>query len=78
MKEVYFYTRAQCSLCEEAKRTLELVQEEVAFHIHEINIDESDELTEKYGLMIPVVEMDEEIIQFGHVDYPTIKMKLDS
>ncbi|HEY9577428.1 MAG TPA: glutaredoxin family protein [Pseudobacillus sp.] len=78
MKEVYFYTRAQCSLCEEAKRTLELVQEETPFHIYEINIDESDELTEKYGLMIPVVEMNGDIIQFGHVDYPTIKMKLDS
>ncbi|MEK4028063.1 MULTISPECIES: glutaredoxin family protein [Bacillaceae] len=78
MKEVCFYTRPQCRLCEEAKRTLELVREETPFHVREINIDESDELTEKYGLMIPVIELDGEIVQFGDVDYPTIRLKLDS
>lgn len=77
MKEVYFYTRPQCSLCEEAKLVLELVQEEMPFLIHEVNIDENDELTEKYGLMIPVIELDGEIVQFGCVDYPTVKLKLD-
>ncbi|KAB7704187.1 glutaredoxin family protein [Bacillus aerolatus] len=78
MKEVYFYTRAQCPLCVEAKTVLGLVQEDVPFQLHEINIDESDELTEKYGLMIPVIECNGEVIQFGNVDYPTVKLKLES
>lgn len=77
MKEVYFYTRPQCPLCEEAKRTLELVREEIAFRMYEMNINESDELTEKYGLMIPVIEVDGEIVQYGEVDYPTIRLRLD-
>ncbi|MFK2825443.1 glutaredoxin family protein [Bacillus sp. B190/17] len=78
MKNVYFYTRAQCSLCIEAKAVLELVQEDTPFCLHERNIDESDEWTEKYALMIPVIEVDGEIIQFGIVDYPTVKSKLEA
>ena len=42
-----------------------------------MNINESDELTEKYGLMIPVIEVDGEIVQYGEVDYPTIRLRLD-
>ena len=42
------------------------------FHLEEIDIEESDELTEKYGLMIPVVEIDGEEVQFGQIDKYTI------
>ncbi|HZG70249.1 MAG TPA: glutaredoxin family protein [Chondromyces sp.] len=78
MKEIYFYTRPQCPLCREAQLTLEMVREEIPFIVHEKNINESDELTEKYGLMIPVIEYNGEIIQYGQVDYATIKLKLQT
>lgn len=69
---VHFYTRPGCHLCEEARIVLKLVQEDVPFEIKEYNIEEDDALHEKYMLMIPVVEFENEIIQYGQVDYPTI------
>ncbi|MFF2755326.1 glutaredoxin family protein [Psychrobacillus sp. NPDC058041] len=69
---VQFYTRPGCHLCEEARLMLKLVQEDIAFEINEVNIEEDEELHEKYMLMIPVVEFEGEIIQYGQVDYATI------
>jgi glutaredoxin len=69
---VQFYTRPGCHLCEEARLMLKLVQEDIAFEIHEVNIEEDEELHEKYMLMIPVVEFEGEIIQYGQVDYATL------
>ncbi|TQR06759.1 glutaredoxin family protein [Psychrobacillus soli] len=69
---VHFYTRPGCHLCEEARLMLKLVQEDVSFEINEVNIEEDDALHEKYMLMIPVVEFENEIIQYGQIDYVTI------
>lgn len=67
-----FYTRPGCHLCEEARLMLKLVQEDVSFEIKEINIEQNDKLHEKYMLMIPVVELEGNVIQYGQVDYATI------
>ncbi|WP_203364547.1 glutaredoxin family protein [Bacillus sp. REN10] len=76
MKEVIFYTRPQCPLCVEAQLILQLVQEEIPLVVEERNINDQEEWTEKYGLMIPVIEHNGEIIQYGTVDYPTLIGKL--
>ncbi|MHA7137991.1 glutaredoxin family protein [Rossellomorea arthrocnemi] len=76
MKQVLFYTRTQCGLCEDAKITLKLLQDELGFEIIEIDIEETDELTERFGLMIPVVELDGEILQYGQIDYFTLSKRL--
>ena len=73
MDQVIFYTRNKCQLCKEAMQLLTILQSEFSFEIIEKNIDESDELTEKYGLMIPVIEMNNEIIQYGQIDYFTLQ-----
>lgn len=78
MKEIYFYTRPKCSLCEEAKLNLQLVGEDIPLTIHEINIDDSDELTEEYGLMIPVITHNNDVIQYGQCDYATIRTYLEN
>ncbi|MGE8206595.1 glutaredoxin family protein [Heyndrickxia sp. NPDC080065] len=70
--QVVFYTRNQCHLCKEAKELLTILKNEYSFELIEKNIDESDELTEKYGLMIPVIEINQEIVQYGQIDYFTI------
>ncbi|MFJ7971755.1 glutaredoxin family protein [Psychrobacillus sp. NPDC096389] len=70
--EVYFYTRPGCHLCDDARLMLKLVQEDVSFEIKEVNIEEDEVLHEKYMLMIPVIELEGKIIQFGQIDYPTI------
>ncbi|WP_431027847.1 glutaredoxin family protein [Lysinibacillus sp. LZ02] len=72
MKKVIFYSRPHCSLCEEGILTLKLVQEEIRFKIEVLNIEEDDALHEKYMLMIPVVEKDGMMIQYGQLDYVTL------
>lgn len=72
MKTVYYYSRPNCALCEEGLLTLRLVQEDLAFDLQILNIEEDDALHEKYMLMIPVVVCDGEVIQYGNLDYPTV------
>lgn len=69
---VKFYSRPNCELCVEGLQTLKIVQEDVAFTIEQYNIEESDMLHEKYMLMIPVVEKDGKVIQYGRLDYVTL------
>lgn len=67
-KIVKLYSRPRCHLCETAREILEDLQQQWNFSIEEINIDLDDRLVERYGIMIPVVELDGEEIQFGIVD----------
>ncbi|KIL49997.1 glutaredoxin [Jeotgalibacillus soli] len=55
---------------------LKLVQEDIAFNFIELNIEDRDEWTEEYGLMIPVVMVEGEMIQYGQVDYFTLSKRL--
>lgn len=73
---VKYYSRANCGLCIEGLRTLKLVQEELAFDIEMIDIEENEAIHEKYMLMIPVVEKEGRIIQYGQLDYVTLVEKL--
>lgn len=65
-------------MCDDARMMLKLVQEDVPFQIEERNIEEDDQLHEKYMLMIPVVEYQGEIIQYGNVDYVTLMEALEN
>lgn len=69
---VKYYSRANCELCVEGLRTLKLVQEDIAFEIEIIDIEEDDAIHEKYMLMIPVVEKESRILQYGKLDYATL------
>ena len=73
---VRYYSRANCGLCIEGLRTLKLVQEDVGFEIDIIDIEEDDAIHEKYMLMIPVVEKEGRIIQYGQLDYATLVEEL--
>ena len=72
VQKVIFYSRPGCSLCEEGFLTLTLVQEDIPFKIEILNIEDDDVLHEKYMLMIPVVEKDGNVIQYGQLDYVTL------
>ena len=70
--EVKFYSKPNCELCTEGLTLLNIVLEDVPFSINMINIEEDDEAHERYMLMIPVVEVNGEIIQYGRLDYVTL------
>ncbi|MBS4219417.1 glutaredoxin family protein [Bacillus sp. FJAT-49711] len=75
--KIIFYTRNRCPLCTDAKLILQQLQKVHQFQIIERDIETNDEWTEKYGLMIPVVEINEEIVQYGMIDPITIEEKID-
>jgi glutaredoxin len=75
-KKITFYTRKNCSLCEKAKVSILELKEDFDLTLEEIDINESDELTEKYGIMIPVVVIDGEEVAFGIINKIDIRNRL--
>ncbi|MEH7252743.1 glutaredoxin family protein [Neobacillus niacini] len=73
---VTLFTRQRCSLCEKAKKAILEVKQDWDFTLEEIDIDESDELTELYGIMIPVVHFNGEEVAFGIIDKNDIRNRL--
>ncbi|MCP1160410.1 glutaredoxin family protein [Bacillus infantis] len=71
-RQMRFYTREGCHLCDNAKKLILDLQAEHEFELEEVDISASDDLTERYGLMIPVVELDGEEVQFGRIDQFTL------
>ncbi|MDV6378426.1 glutaredoxin family protein [Sporosarcina sp. GW1-11] len=64
-----FYTRPDCPLCVEAEQMLRLVAEDYAVEWETFNIEEDDEIHEKYMLMIPVLERNGEVVLYGKIGY---------
>lgn len=69
---VIFYSRPNCQLCNDGMELLKIIQLEKTFTIEVINIEEDDDLHEKYMMHIPVVEQNGKIIQSGLLDYVTL------
>lgn len=69
---IRFYSRKNCTLCEEGLETVRIVQEDVPFQLEVVDIESDEQLHERFMLMIPVVEMNGEIVQYGQIDYPTL------
>ncbi|MDX1964191.1 MAG: glutaredoxin family protein [Pirellulales bacterium] len=61
--QVALYTRRGCHLCDQA---LDLLQRR-GLTVQLIDISQSEELTNQYGLQIPVVEIDGRVRFRGHV-----------
>ncbi|MGN8645363.1 glutaredoxin family protein [Gracilibacillus sp. HCP3S3_G5_1] len=76
------YGKENCSLCDEAKTILEMLQQDYLFEFEEINIYNDDVLLEAYHLLIPVIKhediiVDAEIIDMERVE-SYLKMKINS
>ncbi|CAG9612426.1 hypothetical protein BACCIP111899_01602 [Bacillus rhizoplanae] len=63
--EVILYTKEECGLCQKAKQLLQELKTEYVFDLKEINIYEDEQLLEKYHLMIPIVEIEGEEVEYG-------------
>lgn len=73
MPVIKLYTRKVCPLCVQAKEILLELKKDYDFQLVEMDISYSDRLTEMYGLMIPVVEIDGVEVQYGKVNKNVIK-----
>jgi thiol-disulfide isomerase/thioredoxin len=73
---ITLYTRKGCHLCDDAKQSILELKKNWNFIFEEMDIDQSDELTEQYGLLIPVVMVDGEEASSGIFDYLEIRERL--
>ena len=53
------YSRRTCGLCDKARAVILTERERVPFRFEEINIDGDDELERRYGVRVPVVEVND-------------------
>lgn len=72
------YTRSNCPLCDEAKLMIQLVNEEIPLLYTEIDIESDDTLNEKYMLMIPVLEKDNNLLLYGNIGYVDLVEALET
>lgn len=56
--EIVVYSRQGCGCCERALSALESFRDRYAFRVDVIDVDNSLELKELYGLEVPVVAVD--------------------
>lgn len=64
---ITLYSRSGCHLCEKAKKILLELKRDYSFTLEEVDIEKSEELTELYGLSIPVVLVNGQEAAFGKV-----------
>ena len=70
------YSKENCSLCEKAKKILEEISAEIPLKINEVDIYQDDILLEKYQIMIPVVEINGEEVEYGIIHKDVIRKRL--
>lgn len=75
-KKVIFYTKIHCPLCDKAHKLLQDLQYEIPFTIETVDIYQDDVLLEKYGMMIPVIEVEGEEIDYGIISMEKVKKAL--
>ncbi len=52
------YGRADCCLCDDAKREIEAARAQARFTLRVVDVDEDPALAERYGHEVPVIEID--------------------
>jgi len=52
------YSRITCGLCDEAREVLLAVRHRIPFAYQEVFVDGDEDLEDRYGLRVPVVEVD--------------------
>lgn len=65
MKPVYLYSTPGCHLCEMAREIVSPLLNNYSLRLEEIDIAESDELIERYGVRIPVLKSPHHIDELG-------------
>ncbi|MCT8140214.1 glutaredoxin family protein [Anaerobacillus sp. CMMVII] len=76
--KVTYYTKENCSLCEKGLLVLEAIKKDFPLEIELVDIYKDDALLEKYQIMIPVVEINGEEVDFGILSEAKIRSYLKS
>ncbi|MFB4167899.1 glutaredoxin family protein [Virgibacillus sp. JSM 102003] len=76
MQRVIFYTKENCSLCDDAQTLLDLLKDAYPFQLEERDIYSKDEWLEKYQLMIPVVKINDTTLDCEQISYEALEKAL--
>ncbi len=76
-RNLLFYYRDGCHLCDDMWQHLQSLQEALAFKLEPINVDSDPELQRRFGTLIPVLAADEEIICNYYLDPVGLERYLD-
>lgn len=76
MTIVELYSKEDCHLCEEAKKVLERVREEIPFALREVKLSPGDEYFEEYKELVPVVHINRRFAFKYRVSEHQLKIKL--
>lgn len=76
-KQINFYTRPGCHLCEDALEVLQELRGEFKFDIEIVDISDSPELVSLYGKDIPVAELGGRRIFKHRADPRSLRRVLD-
>jgi glutaredoxin len=68
MATVTIYSKKECHLCDNAIEELEALRCDLEFTFKEVDIEKDKIAFEKYKYLIPVIEVDGEIISMYRVD----------
>lgn len=77
MITVKIYTKEDCHLCEEAKRTLLAVQKDFPFKFEEVDINPDKVLYEEYKEQIPLIFIDGKVAFKYRVEDKELRRRLD-
>ena len=73
-----FYSKENCPLCEKGLAVLEEIRKEISFELEVVDIYQDDVLLERYQIMIPVVAIGNEELDYGILSLEKIKVSLFS
>jgi hypothetical protein len=76
---VTLYTRPECHLCDEARRAILGLRDELPpFELREVNIERDDDLMARYLERIPVVAVDGELVSELELKLDVLRARLDT
>ncbi|MGG3842046.1 glutaredoxin family protein [Anoxybacillus kestanbolensis] len=70
--KIVVYSKENCCLCDEVKDILRELQVEW----EEVDIYKNEQWLERYQLMIPVIEIDGEMVAYGRIHKDVIRKRL--
>jgi glutaredoxin len=76
MLKLTIYSKKDCHLCDIAKKELDDLQKELTFSITEVDIKNDRDAFEKYKHLIPVIEIDGDVLFTGRIDKDLLKNAL--
>ncbi|KHE72440.1 glutaredoxin family protein [Halobacillus sp. BBL2006] len=76
MNKIILYRKDHCPLCEEIESLIDLLELDFSIEREDVNIENDEQLLEKYMLEIPVLVVNGEELDYRNIDYFNLKKRL--